>query len=67
MASKGQKLRKWSKDQKLEIINKHLNDHVSVRTLEKEYDADRSMICHWVKRYSEEGEAWKSLCCPTYK
>lgn len=56
MGKKGMSHRKWTKDQKLEIVKKHLNDHVSVRTLEKEYDADRSMICHWVKKYSEEGE-----------
>lgn len=54
---KGQKKRIWTKEQKLEIINKHLNEHISVRTLEKEYNADRSMICHWLKDYSEYGEA----------
>ena len=34
---KGQKKRIWTKEQKLEIINKHLKEHVSVRSLEKEY------------------------------
>ena len=38
---KGQKKRIWTKEQKLEIINKHLKEHVSVRSLEKEYNADR--------------------------
>ena len=32
---KGQKKRIWTKEQKLEIINKHLKEHVSVRSLEK--------------------------------
>lgn len=54
---KGQTKRIWTKEQKLEIINRHLNDHISVRTLEKEYSADRSMICHWVKDYEESGES----------
>ena len=54
---KGQKGKKWTKEQKLEIIGKHLNEHISVRTLEKEYNADRSMICHWLKAYDEYGEA----------
>ena len=54
---KGQKKRKWTKEQKLEIIGKHLNEHISVRTLEKEYDADRSMICHWLRDYGKYGEA----------
>ncbi len=52
---KGQKKRNWSKEQKLEIINKHLNEHISVRSLEKEYNADRSMICHWLKKYEKNG------------
>lgn len=42
---KGQKKRIWTKEQKSEIIDKHLKDFISVRTLEKEYDADRSMFC----------------------
>ena len=53
---KGQKKRIWTKEQKLEIIGKHLNEHISVRTLEKEYCAERSMICRWVKKYEEYGE-----------
>ena len=53
---KGQKRRVWTKEQKLEIIGKHLNEHVSVRTLEKEYKADRSMICHWLRDYGNYGE-----------
>jgi len=54
---KGQKKRVWTKEQKLEIIGKHLNEHISVRTLEKEYNADRSMICHWLRDYGKYGEA----------
>ena len=53
---KGQKKRIWTKEEKLEIIGKHLNEHVSVRTLEKEYNADRSMICHWLRDYGKCGE-----------
>ena len=54
---KGQKRRIWTIEQKLEIIGKHLNEHISVRTLEKEYNADRSMICHWLRDYGKYGEA----------
>lgn len=54
---KGQKRRIWTKEQKLEIICKHLKERISVRTLEKEYDADRSMICHWLRDYGKYGEA----------
>ena len=34
---KGQTKRVWAPEQKAEIVYKHLNDHISVRTLEKEY------------------------------
>ena len=53
---KGQKKRVWTPEQKAEIVHKHLDEHISVRTLEKEYTADRSMICRWVKEYLAEGE-----------
>lgn len=53
---KGQKKRVWTPEQKAEIVHKHLDEHVSVRTLEKEYTADRSMICRWVKEYLTDGE-----------
>lgn len=54
---KGQKKRVWTPEQKAEIVYKHLNDHISVRTLEKGYRADRSMVCKWVKKYIAEGES----------
>ena len=54
---KGQTKRVWTPEQKSEIVHKHLDDHISVRTLEREYDADRSMICRWVKEYIAEGES----------
>lgn len=57
MASKGQKFRKWSKEEKLEIVRKHLEDHISVKKLSKEYGPTGSMICRWVKQYTEEGES----------
>ena len=57
MVKKGQKKRVWTPEQKAEIVYKHLNEHISVRTLEKEYHTDRSMICKWVKKYIAEGES----------
>ncbi len=54
---KGQKKRIWTVEQKLEIICKHLEEHRSVRSLEKEYGAEHSMICRWVKEYISDGEA----------
>lgn len=40
---KGQKKRVRMPEKKSEIVHKHLDEHVSVRTVEKEYTADRSM------------------------
>ena len=57
VVKKGQSKRTWTQEQKAEIVHKHLDEHVSVRSLEKEYNADRSMICKWVKRYIAEGES----------
>ena len=54
---KGQNKRVWTPEQKAEIVYKHLNDHISLRSLEKEYHADRGMICKWVKKYIAEGES----------
>ena len=54
---KGQTKRVWTPEQKSEIVHRHLDDHTSVRALEREYTADRSMICRWVKEYIAEGEA----------
>ena len=54
---KGQRKRVWTPEEKAEIVHKHLDQHISVRTLEKEYHADRSMICKWVKKYIAEGDS----------
>ena len=54
---KGQNKRVWTPEEKAEIVYKHLNDHISLRSLEKEYHADRGMICKWVKKYIAEGES----------
>ena len=54
---KGQKKRIWTPEQKLEIVQKHLKDHISVEKLGKEYAADSGMICRWVKEYISGGAA----------
>lgn len=56
MESKGQKFREWSIEEKLRIVKRHTEDHVSVRQLSKEEGATDSMICRWVHMYQESGE-----------
>lgn len=53
---KKQKKRVWTPEQKLEIVRKHLDEHVSVKKLEKEYQVDHSTICRWTKEYLAGGE-----------
>ena len=53
---KGQKKRVWTSDQKLEIVRKHLDEHISVKKLGMEYQVDHSMICRWTKEYLAGGE-----------
>ena len=56
MGKKGIPHRKWTKEQKLEIIRKHLDEHVAIKQLEKQYSVDHSLISAWVKKYLEDGE-----------
>jgi transposase-like protein len=56
MASKGQKFRHWSFEEKLRIVKQHTEEHVSVRQLAREEGTSHSMICHWVRQYQEDGE-----------
>jgi len=54
---KGQKKRTWAPEQKLEIVRKHIDGHISVRALAKEYETDTGMVCRWTKEYLAGGEA----------
>ena len=56
MGKKGTPHRKWTKEQKLEIIRKHLDEHIAISELAKQYDVSNGLISTWVKRYTEDGE-----------
>jgi transposase-like protein len=51
----GRLCRKWTANEKLEIVTLHLEKHRSYRSLEAEYRLNRGVISHWVKRYIEFG------------
>ena len=53
---KGIPHRKWSKEEKLRIIQLHLNEHLSIGKIEKENHVGHSMVSRWVRIYLEEGE-----------
>ena len=52
----GQKKRVWTKEQKLEIVHKHLDEHISIKKLGKEYGIVHSMVSRWTKEYLAGGE-----------
>ncbi|MBE6706251.1 MAG: transposase [Ruminococcaceae bacterium] len=53
---KGQKKRIWTKEEKLKIIKRYSEEHLSARELGKIYNADHSMICRWIREYAVKGE-----------
>lgn len=56
MGKKGTPHRKWSKEEKLHYIHLHLDEHLSVREIERKYGVGSSLVSAWVKRYLEDGE-----------
>ena len=55
MGKKGTPHRKWSKEEKLRIVKRHLESHVSLLEIEKEETVGNALVSAWVKRYLEEG------------
>lgn len=53
---KGQKKRIRIPEQKSEIVHKHIDKHISLGILSKEYSADKSMLCRWVKEFVHSSE-----------
>ena len=53
---KGTSHRKWSKEDKLNIIRLHLDEHISIREIEKDNKVSHSMVYRWMRINLEEGE-----------
>ena len=56
MGKKGTPHRKWSKEEKLRFIRLHLDEHISIKEIERKYGVGHSLVSAWVKRYLEDGE-----------
>ena len=56
MGKKGTRHRKYSKDEKMKYVRLHLDEHMSLRQIEKEYGIGHALVGTWVKKYLEEGE-----------
>ena len=54
-SKKGKAHRKWRKEEKLEIIRLHLEEHLSTGELEKKCGVNHSLVSAWTKKYLEEG------------
>ena len=57
MLRKGQTKRIWTKEQKLSIIKRYYEEHVSAGTLAKEHNADKGMVCRWIRNFNQYGES----------
>lgn len=54
---KGMGHRHWPKEIKLEAINRHLVDHMSMIDVSKEFGISTGMLSNWIHIYQDEGEA----------
>lgn len=52
----GKKKRKWNKEEKLKYVKLHLEKHMSLMEIERQYGVRNSLVSEWVRRYLAEGE-----------
>ena len=53
---KGIPHRKWSKEDKLKYVKMHLDEHISIKEIDRMYGVDYRLVSAWTKRYLEDGE-----------
>ena len=56
MGQKGTPHRRFSKEDKMKYIRLHLDEHIPLRQIEREYGIRNSLVAEWVKRYLQDGE-----------
>ena len=56
MGKKGTTHRKFSKEEKMQYVRLHLEEHVALRQIEREYGIRNGLVSEWVKRYLQDGE-----------
>ena len=56
MGKKVRPHRKFSKEEKLKYIKFHLDEHISIKEIERQYGIQHSLVSAWVKQYLEGGE-----------
>jgi transposase-like protein len=56
MGKKGTPHRKFSKEEKMKYVRLHLDEHVALMQIEREYGIRNTLVSEWVKRYLQDGE-----------
>lgn len=56
MGKKGTPHKRYSKEEKMKYVRLHLEEHISVMAIEREYGIRNALISEWVKRYLQDGE-----------
>ena len=56
MGKKGTPHRKFSKEEKMKYSRLHLDEHVALMQIEREYGIRNTLVSEWVRRYLQDGE-----------
>ena len=48
--------RKFSKEEKMKYVRLHLDEHVALMQIEREYGIRNTLVSEWVRRYLQDGE-----------
>ena len=56
MGKKGTPHRKFSKEEKMKYVRLHLDEHVALMQIEREYGIRNTLASEWVRRYLQDGE-----------
>ena len=48
-SKKGIPHRKWTKEEKINLVKLHLDEHISLGQIEKEYLVSKSLVSAWVQ------------------
>ena len=56
MGKKGTPHRKFSKEEKMKYVRLHLDEHVALMQIEREYGIRNTLVSEWVRRYLQDGE-----------
>jgi transposase-like protein len=56
MGKKGTPHRRFSKEEKMKYVKLHLDEHIALKQIEREYGIRKTLVSEWVKRYLQDGE-----------